>query len=462
MREMTSVGGRRVLFVTTVAAFMSSFAVSSVNVSLPPLGLELGLSGVSLNWITTAFVLGAAVFMLPMGRMGDIAGRKRVLAGGMAVYAIGALLAFFARSGAFLVATRAFTGLGAAMLAGTSTAILVDSHPPGERGRVLGINVASVYIGLSIGPFVGGLVTDAWGWRSLFLVHGALALAEFALILFLLRGEWYAAEGERMDWAGAAIYAVGLAALLLGLSRLPSGPGFALLALGAAALAAFVAWELRCGQPLLQVRMFLGNRVFALSNAAAMISYSATYATAFFMSLYLEVARGLPPRTAGLVLVAQPVVQAAFSPFMGRLSDRVEPRVLASTGMALTALGLVVLALLTPTVPLAVPIGALVLLGLGYAFFSSPNTNAVMGSVDRAQVGIASATVSTMRVIGQAFSMGIALVLFSVFLGSAPVEPGTVVPFMRALRASFGIAAGLCFLGIFASLARGTMERGRH
>jgi EmrB/QacA subfamily drug resistance transporter len=448
-----------VLLVTTIGAFLSTFAGSSVNVALPSLGGELGLSGLALNWVSTAFVLGTAVILLPMGRFGDIFGRKRLLAAGCAVFAAGSCLSGLAPTGDLLIAGRALTGIGSSMLAPTAAAILVASYPPKERGRVLGLNVAAVYLGLSAGPFIGGFVTVLLGWRGLLMLHVVLAAGMMAMVLALLRDQWRNAHGEKMDWAGSAIYAAGLSALLIGFSELPGLGGMLLLLAGAAALGGFVAWELKCRHPLLNVRLFRGNRAFALSNLAAMISYSATFSVAFFLSLYLQVLRGLPPQAAGLLLVAQPVVQAVFSPLTGRLSDRVQPRFLASVGMACCVAGLALLAIVDAATPLVLVVAALVLLGLGFALFSSPNTNAVMGAVEHKHLGIASATISTMRVVGMAASMGLALVLFSVFLGQAPVSPQSAEPFMGALRAAFAISAVLCFLGIFASLARGKVDR---
>lgn len=459
MTEIKKTPPSIVLLVTTFGAFMSSFAGSSVNVALPPLGLELGLGGIALNWVTTAFVLGSAILLLPMGRLGDIFGRKRLLTLGFSIYALGAFLSFIAPNGAILIAMRAITGFGASMLAPTSAAILVAAYPSQERGRVLGINVAAIYFGLSAGPFIGGYITSLVGWRSLFLIIGMMAFLMLILSALLLKDQWQTAKGEKMDWAGTVIYALGLLAVLVGFSSLPHLAGIVLLITGLVVLMFFVLWELKSHHPLLHVRIFKGNRAFTLSNLAAMISYSATFSVAFFLSLYLEVVRGLPPHDAGLLLVAQPIMQAIFSPITGKLSDRIQPRFLASAGMVLSAGGLGVLAFLDATTPIPLVLVALVLIGLGFALFSSPNTNAVMSSVEHKHLGIASATISTMRAVGMAASMGLALVLFSIFLGQKAVVPANSVPFLAALHMAFVISAILCFLGIFASMARGKVTR---
>ena len=445
-----------VLFVTTVSAFFTSFANSSVNVALPLIGTEFHLGGVVLNWVVTAFVLASSVFVMPMGRLGDLYGRQRIFLWGVVLYGLGSAASFLAPGPEALIAARVFSGIGGSMVFGTSMAVLVAAYPATQRGRVLGINVGMVYFGLSAGPPLGGLITQAFGWRSLFAVHFALALAVVVLMLLRLRGNDTERREGGFDLMGSALFAVGLSMLLLGVSSLPSPLGIALSLGGTAVLVGFWIFESRTANPILPVTLFTKNRVFAFSNLAALISYAATFAVAFFLSLYLEVVRGLSPATAGLLLIAQPLVQATFSPLTGRLSDKVSPGLLASTGMGLTAVGLAALAFLDASTPLGWVLGALVLLGLGFALFSSPNTNAIMGSVDKKALGVASATVSSMRGVGMMLSMGMALVLLSLFLGNAGVTVATADAFLLALRWAFGISAVLCALGIFASHARGS------
>jgi len=444
-----------VLFITTVSAFCTSFAASSVNVALPLIGIEFHLSGVALNWIVTIYVLVSAVFVMPLGRLGDLHGRQMIFGIGMIIYGVGSAAAALVTDATGLILARAFSSIGAAMAFGTVTAVLVAAYPPQQRGRILGINVAMVYFGLSAGPVLGGLITQVFGWRGLFWSHALLSSVVVVLILWRLRGNDRQHHHGGLDLVGATLYAVGLGLLLVGLSDLPSLWGIGLSCGGLVVLVGFWLFESRTNSPILPVTLFTKNRTFAFSNLAAMISYSATFAVAFFLSLYLESIRGLPPSEAGLVLIAQPLIQAVFSPITGRLSDRVSPRLLASVGMGLTALGLGVLTFLDATTPLVWVLAALVLLGLGFALFSSPNTNAIMGSVEKHDLGLASATVATMRMIGQMLSMGLALVLMSVILGSHAINSETAGEFLMAQRWGFGVSAGLCALGILASLARG-------
>jgi EmrB/QacA subfamily drug resistance transporter len=376
------------LLAAALAAFLAPYMGSAVNIALPAIGREFGANPVLLGWISTAYLLAAAVAVVPLGRLADLTGRKRMFQVGVAGYTAASLLCALAPSVPVLVAARVLQGVGGAMIFGTGTAILVSVFPAEQRGRVLGISVASTYTGLSLGPFLGGWLTTALGWRAVFYLNVPLGLAIVGLVAWKLEGEWAEARGESFDLAGSALYVVMLLALLAGLARLPRPSGAGLLLLGLAALAAFVRLELGVPSPVLDMSLFRKNPVFAFSNLAALINYAATFAVGFLLSLDLQYARGFSPAGAGLILVAQPVTMAVVSPFAGRLSDRVEPRVLASLGMALSALGLAALAAVGGGTSTGFVVASLVVFGLGFGLFSSPNTNAVMSAVAPRQYGI--------------------------------------------------------------------------
>ena len=448
---------RSVLLATTVASFLTAFMGSSLNIALPTIGKEFAMDAILLSWVPLAFTLAAAMLLVPVGRIADICGRRRIFVYGLAASMVSYLLALVAPSGPALIVVRVLQGIGAALMFATSTAILTSSFSPGERGRVLGINVAAVYTGLSVGPFLGGLLTQNLGWRSIFLFSSVLALVA-AVLAWRIQGEWAEAKGERFDLVGSAVYGFTIVAAMYGLSRLPGWDGVGLLLIGLVSGFAFNAWEKRVENPILNLGLFRRNRVFAFSNLAALINYSATAAVGFLLSLYLQYIKGLGPQSAGLVLVAQPIMQAIFSPMAGRLSDRIESRIVASSGMALTALGLGLLIFLGPATPFPYIIASLMLLGLGFALFSSPNTNAVMSSVEKKLYGVASATLGTMRLTGQMLSLGIAMLLFALFIGRVQIAPQYYPAFLTSMRTAFTIFAALCFGGIFTSLARGNMR----
>jgi EmrB/QacA subfamily drug resistance transporter len=448
---------RIILLIASLASFLTPFEFSAVNVALPTISRTLSASAVALGWVATAYLLSAAVFLVPFGRVADIAGRKKIFIRGVIVLVSGSLLCALAPSIGLLILFRIIQGAGGAMLAGTSTAIVTLAFPPEERGRALGWNVAAVYTGLSMGPFLGGIMTQHFGWRSIFFVNVPLGILILTLVFLKMRKlEWIECAGAKFDWAGALIYGAGLSALMYGFSSLPAARSIVLVVAGAFALAVFLLWQDRAVSPLLDIRRFRTNRAFAFSNLAAFINYSATAGLTFLLSLYLQYNKLLSPQQTGIVLVAQPVMQALFSPLAGRVSDRIQPRVIASIGMSMTAAGLLIFTFLRVGTPLSVIILTLVLHGFAFALFSSPNTNAVMSAVDRRYYGVASGTLATMRATGQMFSVGIATLMLSLFIGNSRITPENATRFLASAKYSFMIFAALCFIGVFASLARGS------
>ncbi|MGD8624649.1 MAG: MFS transporter [Anaerolineae bacterium] len=449
------------LIAATLTAFLTPFMDSAANVALPDISQTFAMDAVTLTWIRMAYLLAAAMFLVPFGKIADIHGRKRIYGYGTAIFTAMALLIGLSQSSAMLISLRLVQGLGSAMIFGTGVAILTSVFEPHERGRILGINVAAVYLGLSLGPFLGGILTEQLGWRSIFFVTTALGLVALAFVWRRLEGEWAEARGESFDLAGSVIYALALVALMYGVSRLPGIWGAALMVGGVVGLGLFVAWEMRVTNPVLDIGLLVGNRPFAFSNLAALINYGATSATAFLLSLYLQKIKDLSPQEAGIVLVAQPIVQATFSPLAGWLSDRVEPRIVASIGMGFTALGLGLFVFLSPTTPIWAIVVRLLLLGFGFALFSSPNMNAIMGSVERRFYGVASGMLGTMRLVGQMSSQGIATLLFALYIGRVEITPQYYPAFMTSTQVAFAIFCILCLVGIFASLARGQIRAGQ-
>jgi len=446
------------LLIATLSAFLAPFMGSSMNIALPSIGKELALDAVVLSWVATAYLLAAAMFLVPLGKIADIQGRKKIFTCGILVYTLASLLCALATSAIWLIGCRILQGIGSAMIFGTGVAILTSVFPVGERGRALGISVAATYTGLSVGPILGGFLTQHFGWRSIFLASVPLGLAIIPLVVWRLKGEWAAAKGESFDFIGSVIYSLSLVVVMYGFSQVPALPGAWLILLGVLGILAFVFWETRVGSPVLNMSLFRHNTVFAFSNLAALINYSATSAVGFLLSLYLQYVKALSPQDAGLVLVSQPVMMAIFSPLAGRLSDRIEPRVVASTGMALTTIGLLPFVFLNERTPLAFIVASLVLLGFGFALFSSPNTNAVMSSVEHRFYGVASATLGTMRLTGQMLSMGIAMLILAIYVGKVQITAAYYARFLTSLRTAIAVFAVLCFLGIFASLSRGKVR----
>lgn len=449
-----------VLFVASLALFLSSVMGSAVNVAIPTIGKEFSVDAVTLTWVVTGFLLTVAIFMVPSGRLADIYGRKKVFVIGIIGWTVTSALCGLATSAPMLIAFRSLQGIAGAMFFATSTAIVTSVYPPHERGRALGINVAAVYAGLSVGPSLGGVITQQVGWRTMFFLNALFGVVIIFLVLSHMKAEWAGARGEKLDVVGSVIFGLALVGVIYGLSILPADLGLALIVAGIACLLLFVAWEIRVPNPVLDINLFRRNAVFALSNLAALTNYAATAAIAFLLSLYLQYVKSLDPQTAGLVLLAQPIMMVSFSPLAGRLSDRIEPRIVASAGMALTTAGLAMLAFLNDSLGIEYVVVALLVAGLGFALFSSPNTNAVMSSVDKSKLGVASATLGVMRSVGQMLSMGIAALIIAVYVGGVQITPRYHDSFASGFRLAFVIFAVLCLAGIFSSLARGRVRRG--
>ncbi|OPY62610.1 MAG: Multidrug resistance protein stp [Syntrophorhabdaceae bacterium PtaU1.Bin034] len=416
------------------------------------------MHAVLLSWVAISVLLSSAMFLVPFGRVADIYGRKRIFLYGVITFTASSLLCGFSGSAGALIALRFVQGIGAAMMFGTSMAILTSVYSIEERGRVLGIAVAAVYLGLSLGPFFGGFLTEHLGWRSIFLANVPFGVAIIAAVRLGLKQEWAEAKGERFDFVGSIVFSLSLLFTMYGFSLLPGPHGFVSICSGACLGVIFVIWESRVESPILNIGLIRSNRVFALSNLAALIHYSATFAVTFLLSLYLQYIRGMTPKHAGIILVCQPLVQTVFSPLAGKLSDRIEPRIVSSAGMGLTVAGLLLLSLLDRTTGLPVIVSDLALLGLGFALFASPNANAIMSSVEKRFYGVASGSIATARVMGQMFSMGFTVLVFALYIGRVRIDAASYPLFLKSAKMLFAFFGILCSFGVIASLARGKIR----
>ncbi|HQP41123.1 MAG TPA: MFS transporter [Smithella sp.] len=451
-----------VLLVTTLSSFLTPFMGSAINVALPAIAEELSMTALTLSWVATSFILAASISLIPLGRLADIYGRRRIFIYGALIFTVASAFCIWSPTQAFLIAVRALQGIGGAMIFSTGTAMLISAYPPSDRGKILGINITAVYVGLTVGPFIGGLLTQYLGWRYIFLFTFFLGLTIIFITLAKIEPETSAREDEGFDLTGALIYAIALFSIMYGFSHLPAFSAGCLTAIGMIFLGLFIFQQLKSPFPLLDIRLFLDNKVFAFSNLAALINYSATFVINFLLSLYLQNIKVLTPSEAGSILIAAPIMQALISPFAGRLSDRFEPQIIASIGMSITVAGLVLLIFLNGSTGIHYVLFCLVLLGIGFALFSSPNVNATMSSVENKFYGIASATLGTMRLTGQMFSMGITMLIFAVILGNHPISAANHHLFLKSTKLIFSILSILCCAGIFASLARGKMHEGNH
>ena len=432
---------------------------SATNVALPAIQADFHLDAIILAWVPSAYLISCAVFLLPFGKLADIHGRRKIFIYGIWLFTVSSFLTAISPTIHVLLLSRVIGGISGAMIFATGLAIITSVFPPQERGGAIGMTVAAVYIGLSSGPFIGGILTNHFTWRVVFAITIPLGVATIYLATWKLAGEWAEAQGQKLDIIGGILYGSGIMLVMWGFSALPSHESFWAMLIGIVLIGSFVWWERRTTFPLINLELFSQNRTFALSSLAALIHYSGTMAVTFLLSLYLQYIKGLTPQGAGLILMVQPLVMAICSPVAGMISDRFEPRYIASLGMAITATGLFILTSVEFQTSTTFIVLDLALLGFGFALFSSPNMNAIMSSVDKEFYGVASGTVGSVRLIGAMLSMGIATLVFSLHIGRVQITPEYYPVFLESVKIALTIFAVLCIPGIFASMARGRLRR---
>ncbi|MBQ2088497.1 MAG: MFS transporter [Selenomonas sp.] len=433
----------RILFTIMLTSFLTPFTGSALNLALPSLGAEYGASPAALGWVLGSFLLAAIVVLLPFGKLADRYGKRRFFIMGNGIFALTSFLAIFAPSLPWLIAARAAQGLGSAMTFATSMSILTLVIPKERRGWAMGWNVAVVYTGLTLGPAVGGFLNHYYGWQSIFILLTILGALAFGTARHTLQDEWYADSSPDWDKKGALLYGGAIMLIIYGLSQLLSQPAAPLLLIGGLLLfGVFLRYELRTENPLLPVNLLFSNRPFSLSCLAALLNYCATFATSLLLSLYLQAILGLTSHSAGIILLAQPVLMAALSPLMGRLSDKYAPTKLAALGQAVITAGLIGFALTVHTLSLYLLIPMLMITGTGFALFAAPNNNAIMSSVEKQHYGLATSLLSTTRLFGQVLSVAMMNLILSLsWHGLAP--QAALLQNLEIALLIFALCAGL-------------------
>ena len=452
---------RAVITVVVITAFITTFTGSALNLSIPDIGSQFGASAGRMGWLVSGYTLSVAAFSVPFGRLADITSRRNVLIAGIALFVACCIAALLSGSMAMLLRSRVMQGVGAAMIFSTNTAVLISAFPGEQRGRALGYSLASTYVGLSAGPVIGGALNHNFGWRSIFVFIGILGVVALAAALMKLpaekRTEPHAPGAGRrsFDAAGNVIYMISIFLLMYGLSEAGNGAVYiAVAAAGAAAGIIFVSHEMKSADPVVDIRLFRENKGYAFSNLSAMLNYGATFAISYLISIYLQVVMGYSSQTAGLIMIFQPLIMALLSPVAGRLSDRFSPFRMSSLGMALCAAGTFMFIFTGLQTHLVFIIAALVVTGLGFAMFSSPNTNAVMSCVEKEDYGVASSILATMRSIGHTFSMVIVTITVTVLASDMALADVPADVLIKVIRVSFIVFTAICIAGVFISLKR--------
>lgn len=461
MNESTEIKNpvqKAALAMVLLNAFTTPMMLSAANVALPAIARDLNINAVMLSWVPMAYLMASAMFVLIFGRIADMVGRKRIFKAGIVCVIITSILAAISTNGQLLIGARFLQGVSAAMLYATQIAIISSVFPPAKRGQMIGLTIAMIYLGLTFGPVAGGYLIDLAGWRYSFVFHIPLAVIALLIAIFL-PAEWMAEERGEFDVKGAVVYSLTIVMLCVGVSLLPGLLSYCLIVAGIVGMVLFFHLARKTEHPIFDVRLFYTNRVFAMSSLASLIIYTATFANVVLISLYLQYLKGMSAGTAGLFMMLQPLTMAVVSPFTGHLSDRVEPRVIATLGMLLTTIGLVLLAFLNGFSSVSYLVVALVTTGAGFSLFSPPNTNAIMGSVEKRYYGSAAGSIGTMRTLGQMNSMVLVTLVFALVIGQVEISPDNYSDLQKAITLCFSLSAILCLPGMVMSYARGNVHQ---
>jgi EmrB/QacA subfamily drug resistance transporter len=451
---------------------MTPLDSSIVSIALPSIASSLQMDFTTTIWVPASYLLCLSVLLLSSGRLADIHGRRQPFILGFALFTFASALCAVSQTGRELILFRVIQGLSAALISSTSPAIVTDVFPSNERGRALGINTMAVYTGLSVGPTLGGFIVQSLSWHWIFLINLPIGIFVVTLSLLRLRESTSLDRKERFDPLGAGTFILGLASLLLALTLGPvyGWASFMILAfflVSGFAFILFVLVEERMGKgAMLDISLFLRNRLFAAANLSALLNYTSFFGVTFLMAFYLQRVLGYGPAKAGLYLLSMPLVMALLSPVSGWLSDRLGSRLLSSAGMALMCLGLFMFSTLRVDSSGLDVVLRLLVLGVGMGIFSSPNTSAVMGSVEKSRLSVAAGTLGTMRFMGQSLSLALMGAVAATAVPSglltqliAGFESGTGMvtaeAFVEGIRRAFYISGFIAALGILTSLVRG-------
>lgn len=440
-----------ILFVICLSSSLVPFMGSALNLALPYINEDFSINASLSGWIPTSYMLSTAIFQIPCAKFADMIGRRKVFVWGLILFILFTVLSGVASSVVSLIIYRFLSGIGSAMIFGTSAAILMSAIPLQKRGQALGINAATVYFSLAAGPFLGGILTQYWGWQSIFYISALIAFLVLIGALFAIKENWKEERKQTFDITGSALYALGLSAIIYGFTILPAILGFILLAVGIFIMVVFSVYENKQTNPVFNIKVFFENRVFKYSSLSALINYSATFAISFMLSLYLQYVRGLSPRDAGFILIVQSIMMAVVSFASGKLSDKMSASFLSTLGMSIIFAGLIGLCFIGESTNFYIIIALLILIGFGFGVFSSPNMNILMSSVDKQYYGFASATAGTMRLVGQSLSMGIAMMSISLLIGDIKFSAAVHTELMYSMRITFIICSVLCLFGVYAS-----------
>ena len=439
-----------VLMICVLLSFFTVFAFNAVMIAVPSIATEYGMNNIVQNWVTIIFLLVVATLSVPAGQICGKYGLKKLTIISVIFFIIVSILNVFATTSEMFLVCRLLLGISVAFLNVTSMSMVVSAFEPYERGKALGINITGVYLGLSLSPFIAGVLDFQLGWRSIVLFSVPFMILILAMI-YKIKDEWITAGDMPIDLKGSIVYIVGMSLFIYGFTTLNQTSGIILTIAGILVLILFGHIELRTKYPVFDIKFFKNSK-FASANFAALCAYLATFAVTTILNYHLQYIKGFDSQLTGIILIIPPLFQVVLAPLAGKWSDHINPQILSAIGMVSGTISLVLFTFLNSGTSLLYLIVAMVFYGVGFGIFSSPNTNVIMSSVPPEATPVASASVSTMRVVGQTMSMGVLTLIFAIVMGNVPITEQYYPLLITSSQITCIICVVLCVASVFASL----------
>ncbi len=440
-----------VMISVCLALFIVTLMVSASNIAIPSIARDLHADAVSVSWIPSALLWGSIIILLPSGRLADNKGRKKLYLIGCAGFSLVSLSVFFVQSIESLLVLRVFQGLSTAFIFATGLAIISSVFANSNRGMAIGITSSMVYLGLSCGPVIGGWITEHIHWKGVFWMPVPFMLLALALIIMNVKGDWKNEKAEPVDWYGSILFALSASAFFIGVSELPDPMHIVYAIIGIALFFVFVQHQKKAKSPLIHIQALTENKPLISSVYSSLLMYSANFPIVFLLSLYLQYIHDLSPSEAGSIILIQTMIMMVLSPISGRLSDSYGARIITTLGSAIFAMGFLILVWVDMDTSLAFIIFGLILLGVGFGLFSSPNNSSALGSVTKNKLSIASSIMNLSRTMGNMFSTAFVIMLTSIILGDATIQPENYPALLLVVQISFCISLALALSASYIS-----------
>ena len=439
-----------VLLSVLLGNFLVAFVSNVVPIALPQIATTYHLSNILQNWVSNAFLLSIAVFSIPFGKLCDRYGLRNTFLLSLVIFLLGAIGTPLASSSGALFTFRVIQGLASAIINVSAMALLIVASPKDKRGKYIGLNISVIYVAISLAPVIGGILTYNLGWQSIFYLSIPFIILNLWLVSKIDK-EWITGRDDKFDITGSILYSIAIILFMYGFTFLNQTTGMIITIAGIILLIIFGVYELKNNDPIFEFRLFK-NVKFLTSNFAYFVSFLATFVVTLILNYHLQYILGWNSQEAGLFLIITPVVIALIGSTAGYLADKVEPQKLATVGMACVTAALVLFSFIGKNTSLVYIACVMVLQGIGIGFFSSPNITTIMSSVPPSETGMASASVSAMRVIGQTMSIGILTLIFALVMGDVLITPKVYSGLILSCHYAFVISAVLCVLAFISCI----------